>query len=57
MKLRQSTSQLAHTTTEYQQYKQRANALLQEMSPKDSEDTSRMTTLETELNQLKLEKT
>lgn len=57
MKLRQSTSQLSHTTTEYQQYKQRANALLQQMSPDDSEDTSRATMLESELNQLKLERT
>jgi hypothetical protein len=57
MKLRQSTSQLAHTTTEYQQYKQRANTLLQQMSPDDNEDTSRTAMLESELNQLKLERT
>ncbi|KAG2187604.1 hypothetical protein INT44_005293 [Umbelopsis vinacea] len=57
IKLRQSTSQLSHTTTEYQQYKQRANTLLQQMSPDDNEDTSRTTMLESELNQLKLERT
>ncbi|KAI8575690.1 hypothetical protein K450DRAFT_260730 [Umbelopsis ramanniana AG] len=57
MKLRQSTSQLAHTTTEFQQYKQRANTLLQQMSPDDNEDTSRTAMLESELSQLKLERT
>jgi hypothetical protein len=53
MKLRQSTAQLSHNATELQ----RANALLQQMTPEDNSDASKMTTLESELNQLKLEKT
>jgi hypothetical protein len=57
MKLRQSTAQLSHNTTEFQQYKQRANALFQQMTPEDNSDASKMTALESELNQLKLEKT
>ena len=57
MKLRQCTTQLAHNTTEFQQYKQRANALLEQMSPNDNSDAPKLTTLESELRQLKLEKT
>ncbi|KAM3588747.1 hypothetical protein VKS41_001185 [Umbelopsis sp. WA50703] len=57
MRLRHSNTQLSQITTEYQSYKQRANALLEEMSPQNDLDVSKITSLESELNQLKLERT
>jgi hypothetical protein len=56
MKLRHTTTQLSQTTAEYQSYKQRANTLLEKMQPQDDSDTSKIASMESELNQLKLEK-